>query len=78
MLNFYYSRNLDGPGSARLQETQLRIWKNSPCKDVFRRDVPITKSNLCAGDGDKDACRVRLFLCISFAFYKTVHALQRN
>lgn len=49
--------SFDGPASSKLLEVQLRIWQNSDCADVFRRDVPITSVNLCAGDGDKDACR---------------------
>ncbi|CAL1274439.1 unnamed protein product [Larinioides sclopetarius] len=46
-----------GPASSKLQEVQLRIWENPRCKVVFRREVPITNANMCAGDGDKDACR---------------------
>ncbi|XP_042899849.1 proclotting enzyme [Parasteatoda tepidariorum] len=46
-----------GPSSSTLQEVQVRIWENDKCKVVFRREVPITGANLCAGDGDKDACR---------------------
>ncbi|XP_055928481.1 proclotting enzyme-like [Argiope bruennichi] len=46
-----------GPASSKLQEVQLRIWENPRCKVVFRREVPITGANVCAGDGDKDACR---------------------
>ncbi|XP_035210949.1 proclotting enzyme-like [Stegodyphus dumicola] len=46
-----------GPASAKLQEVQLKIWENNKCKQVFRRDVPITQVNLCAGDGSKDSCR---------------------
>jgi len=46
-----------GPASSKLQEVQVRVWENFRCRDVFRRDVPITTANLCAGDGDKDACR---------------------
>ncbi|KAG8201099.1 hypothetical protein JTE90_028769 [Oedothorax gibbosus] len=46
-----------GPASPKLQEVQLRIWENPRCEVVFKKDVPITQANLCAGDGDKDACR---------------------
>ncbi|GIY55517.1 proclotting enzyme [Caerostris darwini] len=46
-----------GPASSKLQEVQLRIWDNPKCKTVFIKDVPITEGNICAGDGDKDACR---------------------
>ncbi|GFY73834.1 proclotting enzyme [Trichonephila inaurata madagascariensis] len=46
-----------GPASPKLREVQIRIWENSRCKVVFRREVPITSANVCAGDGDKDACR---------------------
>ncbi|GBL87547.1 Proclotting enzyme [Araneus ventricosus] len=46
-----------GPASSKLREVQLRIWENPQCKVVFRREVPITGANVCAGDGDKDACR---------------------
>ncbi|GFS40422.1 proclotting enzyme [Nephila pilipes] len=46
-----------GAASTKLREIQIRIWENSQCKAVFRREVPITAANICAGDGDKDACR---------------------
>ncbi|XP_054709104.1 proclotting enzyme-like [Uloborus diversus] len=45
-----------GPSSSKLMEVQLRIWQNPACRRIFRNDVPITNANLCAGDGDKDAC----------------------
>ncbi|GFU39709.1 proclotting enzyme [Trichonephila clavipes] len=57
MMHVQFVETQRGPASPKLREVQIRIWENSRCKDVFRREVPITSANVCAGDGDKDACR---------------------
>lgn len=48
-----------GSSSSILQEVQMRIWSNEECREIFRKYVPITNVNLCAGEDGKDACQVR-------------------
>ncbi|GAB6025703.1 Serine protease [Chamberlinius hualienensis] len=49
---------LRGPTSKVLNELNLRIWPVSECQTKFQANFPnqIIPSNICAGDGGKDAC----------------------
>uniref|UniRef100_A0A2I9LPH6 CLIP domain-containing serine protease n=1 Tax=Centruroides hentzi TaxID=88313 RepID=A0A2I9LPH6_9SCOR len=49
----------NGNFNPELTEIQIPIWTNNECRQVFQREVPISREYICAGvrDGSKDSCQ---------------------
>lgn len=49
----------NGESSDVLKEAQIKIWDEETCKTAFKKEVPISKVYLCAGDGNgrQDSCQ---------------------